>query len=84
MTVGGTAALPILSGLANQTLFLDIARAGRLTERQILSSERDATLVEIPIGEADRGGFGVTLTRCAITSSSSLPSRSSCRGTTGS
>jgi len=59
--VGGTARLTILSGLPNQTLFLDIARAGKLTERRILSSERDATLVEIPIGEADRGGFGVTL-----------------------
>ena len=59
--VGGTARLTILSGLANQTLFLDIARAGKLTERRILSSERDATLVEIPIGAADRGGFGATL-----------------------
>ncbi|HSB35569.1 MAG TPA: alpha-2-macroglobulin family protein, partial [Thermoanaerobaculia bacterium] len=60
--VGGTARLLALSGIPGQTLYVDVARAGKLVSRRILTAGKDAALIEIPILEADRGGFGVTLT----------------------
>jgi uncharacterized protein YfaS (alpha-2-macroglobulin family) len=59
--VGGTARILVRSGLADQPMTLDFWRGGRRTERRELLSGRDAELVEIPIREKDRGGFGVTL-----------------------
>ena len=50
------------SGLRGQTLYLDVARAGKLIERRILRAGADEALIERPITEEDRGGFGVTLT----------------------
>ena len=59
--VGGKARFLALSGLADQPLFFEIWRDGRLAERRSLLSKRDATLIEVPIREEDRGGFGVRL-----------------------
>jgi len=58
--VGDVARLLVHSGLADQPLTLDIWRGGRRVDRRLLRG--GPSLIEIPIGEADRGGFGVTLT----------------------
>ncbi|MGH9364412.1 MAG: alpha-2-macroglobulin family protein, partial [Thermoanaerobaculia bacterium] len=58
--VGGTARFLAASGLPHQTLFFDIYSAGRRVERRLLS-EKSPALVEIPVGEKDRGGFSVKL-----------------------
>ncbi len=60
--VGGTARVLVTSGLAGQTLFLDVAREGKLADRRILTAGREPALLEIPVTEKDRGGLAVTLT----------------------
>jgi uncharacterized protein YfaS (alpha-2-macroglobulin family) len=60
--VGGVARFHVASGIKGQTLYLDVARAGKLIERRILRAGADATLIERAITEEDRGGFGLTLT----------------------
>jgi len=62
VAVGGTARVLVLSGLADQPLTLDISRSGRPMETRRLRAGQDATLIEFPIVESDRGGFSVTLT----------------------
>jgi uncharacterized protein YfaS (alpha-2-macroglobulin family) len=57
--VGETARILVHSGLANQTLFFDIYQAGRRIERRILQSDRDGSLIEIPVTEKQRGGFAI-------------------------
>src|SRR5262249_22783017 len=61
---GGVARLLALSGIQGQELSLEIFRGGVLAERRRLSGS-DASLVEIPVSEADRGGFGVRLAAVA-------------------
>ncbi len=60
--VGGVARFFVASGLRGQTMFLDVARAGRPIERRILRAGTDPVVVERTITEEDRGGLGVTLT----------------------
>jgi uncharacterized protein YfaS (alpha-2-macroglobulin family) len=60
--VGETARLLVVSGFPAGRLVVDIQKAGRRVARHVLTAGRDETLLEIPISEADRGGFGVTLT----------------------
>jgi uncharacterized protein YfaS (alpha-2-macroglobulin family) len=60
--VGGTARLLVHSGLPGQRMTLEIWRGGRRTEVRHLLSGRSADVIEVPIAEKDRGGFGVTLT----------------------
>ncbi|MBI5529526.1 MAG: hypothetical protein HY897_24640 [Deltaproteobacteria bacterium] len=59
--VGGTARILALSGLRDQYMVLDVYREGKRVDRRQLESGRDSTLIEIPVTEKDRGGFGVTL-----------------------
>lgn len=59
--VGATARFLVTSGLPNQTLFFDLYSAGRRIDRRELHSERSPALIEIPVGEKDRGGFSVKL-----------------------
>ncbi len=59
--VGQTARFLAASGLPDQTLFFDIYSAGRRVERRELSSGASPALIEIPVGEKDRGGFSVKL-----------------------
>ena len=59
--VGGTARFLALSGLVEQPLSFEVWRDGRLTAQKRLTSRRDSALIEIPITEADRGGFSVRL-----------------------
>ena len=60
--VGGVARFYVASGIKDQTLYLDVARAGQVIEHRILRAGTDATLIERPVTEADRGGFAATLT----------------------
>lgn len=59
--VGETARLLAASGLAGQEMLLERFRAGRLLSRTVLKAGEGRTVVEIPVSEEDRGGFGVTL-----------------------
>ncbi|MBN2360142.1 MAG: hypothetical protein JXR83_11875 [Deltaproteobacteria bacterium] len=59
--VGGTARIVALSGLRDQTLFLDLYREGKRTRRVPLVAGQSPTLIELPVTEAERGGFGITL-----------------------
>ncbi len=60
--VGETARLLALSGFDGGRLVVDVEKSGRRVRRYELETPRDRTLVEIPVTDADRGGFGVTLT----------------------
>jgi alpha-2-macroglobulin len=59
--VGGTARLLVHSGLEGQAVTVELWRSGRRTEVRRLVAGRDPQVLEIPVGAADRGGFGVTL-----------------------
>ncbi|MGE5716397.1 MAG: alpha-2-macroglobulin family protein, partial [Acidobacteriota bacterium] len=60
--VGGVAHFFVASGVKDQTLYLDVARAGRVIERRVLRAGTDAALIERTITDEDRGGLGVTVT----------------------
>jgi uncharacterized protein YfaS (alpha-2-macroglobulin family) len=59
---GGTARFLVLSGLSSQPMLFEIFKDGKLFNRQKLDASKDANLVEVPVLESDRGGFGVRLT----------------------
>lgn len=59
--VGQKARVFVKSGIKGQTIFFEIFRNGVTRERRILSGD-GTDLIEIPVSEADRGGFGVALT----------------------
>jgi uncharacterized protein YfaS (alpha-2-macroglobulin family) len=61
-SVGGKARFVALSGLSQQTYFLEVWHGGRIAERRKLMSGKDNTLVEIPIADENRGGLNVRLT----------------------
>ena len=50
------------SGFVGQPMTFEVFRAGKRVEIRYLSTEKDASLIELPIREEDRGGFSVTLT----------------------
>jgi len=60
--VGGTARLLVHSGIAGEMLLVDIARPNGAVERRRITAGRDPSLLQIPVGERDRGGFSVMLT----------------------
>jgi uncharacterized protein YfaS (alpha-2-macroglobulin family) len=60
--VGETARLLVRSGLPDQEMVLETFRDGRRIFRRVLHAGHDAELIEIPVTEAERGGFGVSLT----------------------
>ncbi|MGQ0506122.1 MAG: alpha-2-macroglobulin family protein, partial [Myxococcaceae bacterium] len=57
--VGEKARLLVHSGLASQQILFDVFRGGVRKERRALRSGEDASLIELPVAEADRGGFAV-------------------------
>lgn len=59
--VGETARLLATSGLPGQPMLLERFRAGKLLSRTVLKAGEANTVLEIPVTEADRGGFGITL-----------------------
>jgi uncharacterized protein YfaS (alpha-2-macroglobulin family) len=62
VSVGGTVRLLAHSGFSGQPMTLEVWRGGRRTDVRRLVSGRSASILELPISERDRGGFGVTLT----------------------
>ncbi len=56
--VGGKARVLVHSGLRRQEMFLDIYRSGELVKRRRLTG---SAVLELPIAEKDRGGFGLSL-----------------------
>jgi len=60
--VGSTARLLVGSGIRDQEMVFEVYRDGRRLSRRVLHSNSDSELIEIPVTEADRGGFGVVLT----------------------
>jgi uncharacterized protein YfaS (alpha-2-macroglobulin family) len=61
VTAGGTARVVAGSGFAGQTAHLEIWRRGRRISHRQLVAGRDAPIIDIPVGEKDRGGFAVSL-----------------------
>lgn len=57
--VGGTARVLVHSGLPDQPIVFEIHRAGKVAERRELVSGKDGALIELPVTDRDRGGFGV-------------------------
>ena len=79
--VGGAARLLVGSGFRDQPLFLDVfRRAGRPSGAS--DAGRDPVVIEIPIDESDRGGFGFDADRRARPPASSSRRDVPCRGTT--
>ncbi|HVE86757.1 MAG TPA: alpha-2-macroglobulin family protein, partial [Myxococcales bacterium] len=62
VAVGETARLIAGSGLPSQPMLLEVYRGVERVLRRTVVSGKDAPLVEIPVKEADRGGFTVSLT----------------------
>ncbi|MCD4748698.1 MAG: hypothetical protein K8R59_04920 [Thermoanaerobaculales bacterium] len=62
VAVGGTARLFVHSGFPGQSMVLELFRQGRRFDRQFLRVGRDSSIIEIPIDDSLRGGFGATLT----------------------
>ncbi len=60
--MGETARLLAVTGFPEGRVVVDVEKAGVRVARHVLVTNGDRTLLEIPITEADRGGFGVTLT----------------------
>ncbi|MCK6680866.1 MAG: MG2 domain-containing protein [Thermoanaerobaculia bacterium] len=58
---GSTARILVHSGLPEQLLILDISRPGRPVERRFLRSSKGPAVLELPVTDADRGGFAVTV-----------------------
>lgn len=58
---GGRVRALVHSGFPDQTVWLEVWRRYRLTDRRELRMGRDGNLIEIPIGPEDRGGFTLRL-----------------------
>ncbi len=59
--VGEKARVLVASGLPGQELLLQTFKDRKLVEQRKLVAGSDGTLVELPIGEKDRGGFSLVL-----------------------
>ncbi len=60
--VGGKARFLLDSGWSGQPVLYETFKGGALWERRWLEAGRDGGVVEIPVGEDLRGGFGVRVT----------------------
>ena len=60
--VGGTARLLLHSGLSDQPMLFETFRGGETWERRWLEAGKDGGLLEIPVTEDLRGGFGARVT----------------------
>ncbi len=60
--VGETARLVVHSGLAHQEMVVETYRWNRRGSRRVVTSNDGLQVLEIPVEERHRGGFGVTLT----------------------
>ncbi len=57
---GETARFFVSSGLPDQVLYFDVLRGGKVVSRRSIPSS-ESGVVEIPVSEADRGGFAIRL-----------------------
>jgi uncharacterized protein YfaS (alpha-2-macroglobulin family) len=77
--VGGTARLLVHSGFPGQSLYFEVWRGGERIERRTLRGGESPSLIERPIGPADRGGLGFKLLMlrdhqlCDLTASVQVP-----------
>jgi uncharacterized protein YfaS (alpha-2-macroglobulin family) len=62
VVVGQTARLLLHSGWSDQPLLFETFRGGELKERRWLQAGKDGGVMEIPVTEELRGGFGARLT----------------------
>lgn len=62
VTVGGTARIFVHSGFQGQAMVLELYRQNRRFDRRVIRAGRDHEIIEIPVTEELRGGFGATLT----------------------
>ncbi|MBF5041263.1 hypothetical protein FGE12_02615 [Aggregicoccus sp. 17bor-14] len=62
LKVGDRARVLALSGFEGQPLFLEVMQAGRVVERRTVLGKAGQPLVELPVTEALRGGFTVSVT----------------------
>ena len=62
VSAGETARFLAGSGLPDQPMLLEVHRGEERVLRRFLQSGKDAPLIELPVKEADRGGFTVSLT----------------------
>ncbi|HEY0782587.1 MAG TPA: MG2 domain-containing protein, partial [Thermoanaerobaculia bacterium] len=60
--VGGKAQLLVHSGFPGQTLFVEVLRGTEVVSARRLAAGSDPSLVELPVGPDDRGGFVVRAT----------------------
>ncbi|NMB74100.1 MAG: hypothetical protein GYA21_03105 [Myxococcales bacterium] len=60
--VGEKARLLLASGLPEQKVLLEFFKDGRRTEARWVEPGKSGPVLEIPVSDADRGGFGVTAT----------------------
>ncbi|PYQ64936.1 MAG: hypothetical protein DMF53_06495 [Acidobacteria bacterium] len=59
--VGDTARLLVHTGFPGQSFYLEVWRGGELLERRTLRGGESPSVIERPIGPADRGGLGFKL-----------------------
>jgi alpha-2-macroglobulin len=59
--VGGTARFLAHSGFKDQLMVFEVYRDGKCIQRKELHSDKDSSVMEIPITEQDRGGLGIRL-----------------------
>ena len=62
VNAGGTARLFLHSGWSDQPILFETFRGGEIWERRWLDSGKDSAVLEIPVTEDLRGGFGARLT----------------------
>jgi alpha-2-macroglobulin len=60
--VGKKAQIHVFSGFPGQRIYLDTYRHNKRVRRQTLIGKKSPTLIEIPVREKDRGGFGIAVT----------------------
>ena len=60
--VGGTARFLVDAGWTGQPLLFETFRGGQVWERRWIEAGKDGGVIEVPVGEDLRGGFGARLT----------------------
>ena len=62
VVVGGTARFLVDGGWRGQPLLFETFRGGELWERRWIEAGKDGGVIEVPVGEDLRGGFGARIT----------------------
>ncbi len=62
VSVGATARFFVHSGFPGQVMILELYRQNQRFDRRVIRAGRDQEIIEIPISDDLRGGFGATLT----------------------